>query len=301
MDQVPVEKWADRIRIFDGSPAQAVEVGAADLSVRLPDLFQVRDADKTAGAQTAISETVAAINELRRIFGGFGPLKISEVRVHILDEAECQNKISPGRASVQGRSRFGHVYLRRSLPLADFMAVLAHELLHDISYLWLDCWKPGAVSADGIRWPPFVERRQGMLLIDPSYGTWLPHFHGLNEAVTETAAMLVRGLMVDRTCLLDDTGKQRLKTFVSSQPLVALMDCLLATTAGPGGDAIAVWNTLFRDFLTGTDEFLLLLEKRLPGATEILRATGARPEELLPTAEKHGLTDIVPLIRQFCR
>ncbi|HTM67924.1 MAG TPA: hypothetical protein VL426_01355 [Candidatus Binatia bacterium] len=296
---VPAAKWADRIRIFSGSPAQAVEMTPEELAQPLPDPYRVIDLEKTDEESAAIGEIVAAVNDLRRLFCGYGPLAIAEERVHILSEEEFHAKIAPSR--FQGKSRFGHVYLWRGWPLSDLMALLAHELMHDVSYLWIDFWAPGAVSADGVRWPPFVERRQGMVLIDPSYGTWLPHFHGLNECVTETSAVLVRKMAAGRTRLLDAAGRERLAKFVTSEPLLAFTDALIAASAGPGGDTVAAWTALFRDNLAGTGEFLRLLDARLPGATEVLRATGARPTELLPAAEKLGLESAATLIRLYCR
>ncbi|MFA6604087.1 MAG: hypothetical protein WCT10_04630 [Patescibacteria group bacterium] len=285
----PQDKWADRIRLFSGSPAQAAEWKTEE-AYALPDPLHVRDLPQTEIEIAAIGEVTAVLNDLIKIMCGLGPFIFSADRVHILDAAEFQAKVGRGRFS--GRSRLGHVYLERDQSTANFMGLLAHEMFHAVSYLWLDLWEAGAVSADGTKWPRVTIRRSGMTLIDPSYGTWLPHFHGLNEMVTELTAVIVRQLLAPKSFLLDAAGRKQLGSLVCSPPLVAFANRLVGTVAGPGNDHAPAARTLISDCLLGTDVFLGLLEAKLPGATDILRCTGARPDELRTAAERLGFADL---------
>ncbi len=293
-------KRVDRIRIISGAPAQCHELTGGDLAMDMPDVYRVHDLVKTDEEKSAIGECVAAINRLRSIFGGFDPITVPEERIHIVSEEEFRTRVAANQPLAEAKTRINHVYMARGRPLVEFQATLVHELLHAISYLWLDFHEPDAITDDGIDWPPIIIRRQGMELIDPSYGTWLPHFHGLNEGVTETAAVLARKMMADESRLLGAADRELMRHLESYGPLVPFIDLLIAKAAGSDSDAIAAWSLLFRDYLTGTDAFLQKLEERLPGATNVLRCTGAMPHELLPAAERLGLAEMAQLIRLFC-
>lgn len=294
-DMAPVERWVDRVRYVDENFQCLYDRDGSVLGA-LPDRFRVVDLPKTAGETAAIEETVAALNEFRLILCGLPPVKFDLARVHILTKEEFRAKISPAR--FQGKSDFGHVYVWRGWPLPVFLALLAHEMVHAVSYTWFDISQPGTV-AYGLRVPSILPRRQGMILHDPSYHTLLPHFHGLNEGATETAAMIIRSRLAANTRLLDDAGRKVLVDFVSSPPLVGFTERLAQTAAGPAGDTIEPFRKLYVDCFTGTDEFLKMLEPRLPGATEVLRATGAQPHELAAAADKLGWTAFAAAIRKY--
>ena len=293
------EKWADRIRLFSTDSPEPQELGPEDAGP-LPDAYGVTDLEKTETEVQAINEVVAGLNELRRVLFGDAPLAFSAERVHLVTPEEFQAKIAPSRR-FKGKAMYGHVYLWRGWPVADLQALLAHELTHAVSYLWLDVHQEGADAGDGIKWPPITMRRNGLVLIDPSFGTWLPHFHGLNEGVTETTAMMIRRIVAAKSLLLDEGGRKHLSSWTSSPPLVKFMDTLVATAAGPDGDSVATWKLLIRDLLTGTDEFLPLLETKLFGSTHILRCTGATPLELLAAVKKLGFEDTAAFISKFRR
>lgn len=293
----PVQKWADRIRVL-GPALECVQEMTGGTLGKLPDFFKVSDLPKTAEESAAIDEVVAAMNVFRCSFCGLPPVDFSPDRVHILSQEEFRKKISPER--FQGKAWCGHIYLWRGWPLWMLQAILAHELFHAVSYLWFDLTQPGTVTADGLRLPALFMRRAGLVLVDPSYGTLLPHFHGLNEGATETAAIAIRNIIARRTRLLDEAGKRSIIDFVTSPPLVAFTDRLITIAAGPRADVMGTMKELFLDCLNGTDGFLAQLDARLPGATEVLRRTGARPQELLPAAEELGFTDLVEPLRHYC-
>jgi hypothetical protein len=184
----------------------------------------VTDLAKTPEESAAIAETVAALNEFRRIICGLPSLAFPAGRVHVLSEQEFRAKVPvPNRPGMYCKADNGHVYLLRGLPTPIFMAALAHELFHAVSYLWLDLWDRSATPCDGIKWPSMTIRRYGMILRDPSFDTWLPHFHGLNEMVTELASMTIRQMVASRTTLLDDAGKRVLAGMVFSESILASM------------------------------------------------------------------------------
>jgi hypothetical protein len=291
----PAERWVDRVR-YVNETFQCLYDEDGSILGPLPDRFQVVDLPKTTEEKIAIEEAVAALNEFRRILCGLPPVIFPESRVHILTKDEFRSKVAPNR--FHGKAHFGHVYLWRGWPMPVFQALLAHEMVHAVSYLWFDISKPGTV-AYGLELPPILQRRQGLILTDPSYHTLLPHFHGLNEGATETAAMIIRSRIASGTRLLDDAGKRVLSKFVASPPLVGFTERLAQIAAGPGGDTLEPYRKLYIDCFTGTDEFLKMLESRLPGATEVLRATGAQPHELAAAADKLGWPAVAAAIRKY--
>ncbi len=77
--------------------------------------------------------------------------------------------------------------------------------------------------------------------------------------------------------------------------------CDVETWAKRGdADFLAPMDFLVNDLNLRTDEFLKALEAGLPGATEVLRATGQTPRELLVAAEKLGLDKEAEFIKMFC-
>lgn len=294
----PAEKWADRIRFISGSPETALEADEADIGA-LPDVYRCSDErPKTAEEVAAIADVTVALNDFRRMMCDLAPLAFPPERVHILGHDEFQTKIGHGRFS--GKSILGHVYLERGGPTHLLMALLAHEMTHAVSYLWLDVRDKDAVTVDGLRLSRVLMRRTGLALIDPSYGTLLPHFHGLNEGATEMAACIIRRLAAANAVNLNKTGKRSLIGFVSSPPLMAFIERLIAVACGVAGDRVAMSRKLFTDLFAGTDKFLHSLEANLPGAIEVLRATGQTPMELLAAAAKLGFDKEAEFIRTFC-
>lgn len=292
-------KWVDRIRVIDVDSGGIVDAPVDSLGPP-PDRFSVQDLVKTAEELAAIDEIEAAFNVFLCSFCGLPPVRFDPERIHVLSEAEFKAKVGGAHSGrFQGKSWFGHVYLWRGWPLWMFQAILAHELFHDISYAWFDIRTKPETTVDGLKLPSLLPRRMGMVLIDPSYRTLLPHFHGLNEGTTETAAMAIRQLVSRRSRLLDEAGRQTLMNFTVSPPLAAFTDRLVNTAVGGPDDAFATMKKLFLDCLQGTDNFLAQLEARLPGATERLRRTGARPDELLPAAEELGFADLAEAIRPY--
>jgi len=292
----PVERWADRIRLLDANAACQADVSGERIGP-LPEQFRVKDLLKTAEEIAVIGEVTAALNDFRRIVCGLPALTFAPERVHLLAADAFDVNGAPGR--FQGKAWLGHVYLGRGWPLWLFQALLAHEMFHAMSYLWVDFCPQGATTDLGLKLPYAVLRRGGMLLIDPSYGTMLPHFHGLNEGVTETAVTVICRMMAAKTKLHSEEDKRKLAGFVNSLPLVSFVDKLVEIVSSPAPDTMDAFRTLLLDNFNGTDEFLKRLEPRLPGATERLRRTGARPEdELIPAAEDLGLADLADDIRR---
>jgi hypothetical protein len=294
-DSAPVERWVDRVRYMNAAYECLLDTDGSILGP-LPDRFRVADLPKTPEETAAIDEAIGALNEFRRILCGLPPVIFPQSRVHILSKEEFRSKISPAR--FQGKVEFGHVYLWRGWPPPVFLALLTHELVHAVSYLWLDLNEAGTIVG-GQKLPRILQRRQGLILIDPSFNTLLPHFHGLNEGATETAAIIIRHMVASRTKLLDAASQATLSKFICSPPLVHFTERLAMLAAGAASDTIGVYRKLYVDCFTGTDEFLKALEPKLPGATEVLRATGARPDELAVAADKFGWADDAARIRQY--
>jgi len=295
----PADKWVDRIRLIDVDTGEIHEA-TGDLLGPAPERFGVRALFKTPPEQAAIEETVAALNEFLVSFCGREPVTVDPERIHILTREEFCAKVGVARPDTAlGKSWFGHVYLWRGWPLWLFQSVLAHELFHNIAYFWVDVRTKPETAADGLRLPIFLQRRMGLVLRDPSFHTLLPHFHGLDEGATEMAAIVIRQIIAKKSRLLDDEGRRSIKAFMFSPPLTAFADRLVTAAVGAGGSIMETLKKIFLDCLNGTDDFLAQLETRLPGATEVLRRTGSRPDELLPAAEELGFSDLDAIIRPY--
>ncbi len=292
-------KWVDRVRLIDPATGEIAEA-SGDVLGPPPERFGVQDLAKTPEELAAIEETVAALNEFLRAFCGRPAVTVPPDLIHVLSTEEFRAKVGVARPeSALGKSWYGHIYLWRGWPLWLFQAVLAHELFHNIAYHWLDVRTRPETTRDGIKLPLVLERRMGLILRDPSYGTLLPHFHGLNEGATEMAAIAIRQIIARNSRLLDDEGRRSITAFNISPPLLGFTDQLVTRAAGAEAGIGDVLRRLFRDCLQGTDEFLGQLEKQLPGATEILRRTGARPEELLPAALELGFGQVAKSILPY--
>jgi len=296
-EETAKELWANRVRMMVGEPEVAHDAG--ELTDSLPDFYRVTDLPKTDFELAAIDEIMETINLFRGAVCGLPAATFSPERVHVITDEEFRKRISPIR--FEGKILLGHVYLRRNANQQMFIAILAHELLHALSYLWLDLRDKARINEDGLKLAKLMIRRAGMVLIDPSYHTLLPHFHGLNEFAAEQGAIAVRQIMAKQTDLLDSKGKLELANFITSPPLLTMFDRLVRIAAQPSQDTVAVQQKLFVDLFTGTDEFLAALEVNLPGATEVLRRTGARPFELLNAAKELGLAKEAELIKQFIK
>ncbi len=291
-------KWADRVRLIDPATGEVTEA-SGDILGPPPERFCVQDLPKTAEETAAIGEVIDALNSFLGSCCGLPPARIDPESIHILTQEEFRGSVGGAQSGrFQGKAWFGHVYLWRGWPLWMFQAILAHELFHHVSYSWFDIRTGPETTAAGLRLPRFLPRRMGLILIDPDYGTMLPHFHGLNEGATETAAIAIRQIIARDSKLLDDEDRRSLKSFTISPPLLTFTDQVIMSAVGDGG-VVETVRLLFRDCLLGTDDFLGRLEARLPGATNILRRTGARPEELLPSALELGFGAVAKSILPY--
>ena len=283
------EKWANEVRVTAATPERETAL-RQEYSGPLQEPYGVLDTEKTQMEIDAVGETARAVNDFLQLFCGLPPLGFSPDRVHIIPREQFAAKVSKFG---QGKTMLGHIYLWQGLPVTDLISCLTHEMVHAAAYLSLV-----VREVDGRR--QITCRRMGMLLADPTYGLNLPHFHGLNEAVTETAAVGVRHVLAARLPhLLGPDQQHSLCATVHYECAVTLIDRIVAKLAGNGSETNEIWKTLFLDHIKGTDAFLALLDARLPGATDVLRCTGARPDEVAPALEKLGFPSEAAMTRSL--
>jgi hypothetical protein len=296
-DKKSGEFWANRVRVFSAQPERLLR--ESDWRKPLPNVYGLEGRMKSRFEITALQATLLGVNQFRRATCFLPDEAFSLKRLHILSEQECASSI--GGPTIGGKCVLGHVFVRDNFDPEIFIAILCHELLHALSYYWIDIRPKSIVTADGLKIPFFLQRRHGMLLIDPSFGTMLPHFHGLNEYATEHAAIVVRNVIARKTQLLDEGQKKILRSFVSSPPLLQFFSDLI-TMAVPNEKQQAAFHcVLYADYFQGTDNFLQMLEKDIPGVTEVLRRTGAKPAELFKAAEELGMTKTAEFISQHIK
>jgi hypothetical protein len=168
---------------------------------------------------------------------------------------------------------------------------LTHELAHAASFLTVD-----VVPIVGVK-PRLMLRRSGLAVYQ--YVDDRTDFSGLNEAVTEIAALRQRNILAKTSTVLTEAERESIFGRVLYYPHVRLMIDLIAETAPAEGGVDQTVRRLFLDYMTGTFDFLRRLS-RIPGrhrSVLILREMGTEDEAPLVAAEKLGLTDCVRDLR----
>jgi len=289
----PVEKWADHVEVIAESNERCAYLRSA-FSGPIDEPYGVAELKKTVVEKTIIGETVAALNEFRVRVCGLPAISVAENRIHILEPPDFVAVC--GQAD--GKSLFGHVYLPGGESLATFCFCLAHELVHVAGYLSLRITDSPSPDGKGGRQIMIDEIRDGLLREDVQPSRSAPLFDGLNEAATEAGAKVVRSYFVRRTYALDAQEKQKLLKTAAYEPLLVVCKRLAAALTPPGWAEKLAWQTLLRDYMTGTDVFLNLLEAWLPGSMGTLRTMGKTAEEAVRAAETLGFRAEAEAIRK---
>ncbi len=290
---VPAEKWADHVEVIVASEEKAAALRAKFLGA-FDEPYGVAEMNKTATERTLIAEALVALNEFRVGVCNLPAISVAEERVHILEPPDF---VAVCGAGVDGKSLFGHIYLPGNERLSTFCFCLTHELVHVAGYLALRVAETIMVDTQGNRRISADEIRDGLLREDPTRGWDMPCFDGLNEAATEAAAQVVRAYLTRRTSLLDAQEKERVRKMASYEPQLVVCKKLAQVVTPAGWAEKIAWQTLFRDYMRGTDDFLHLAESWLPGAWNHLKMMGTKPFDAYCAAEALGFHEEAQAIR----
>jgi len=183
--QLKQHKWFDRIDLDPGivETAAAVRFAQALLERDMNESLDIVTLPLTKYEQSAVTATVVAINAIRCKLG-LEQIHLSNERVHYVPTEEYQEKI--GESS--GIAGVGHVYIRANMRarFKQFANVLVHEMVHMSSFAVL------AIQLDVIDGQiQLVACQQTRFGLQQNNGPE-DEFVGLNEAITEYAALLVR-------------------------------------------------------------------------------------------------------------
>lgn len=234
----------------------------------VPTEFERRATDE---AQVAMTTILARLNLPR--------IEVPSSRIHILEDAEFREKIS---ARAEGKTIFGHVYLRREEDRVSYCRILSHEFGHAASFYGLQVVQ----EADAPRQPQMWERRAGLVFKpETKEQESSVYFNGLNEGTTELIAMDSRRLMVPVSTLLDEDQKRELLAMNEYPQWVTVTRCLTELVAQRESMSPSqVRDILYTDYLTGSYVFLRLLEKMQRGSVRLLRLAGSDPTSAIKLA-----------------
>lgn len=282
------EKWLDEVEIELGQVNQetASAIGRhvllGGLSV-LPGLIEI---PTTNFEQSAMGALADALN-LARDKCSLKPIRIPSDRLHIVQTDQFRQEI--GQAN--GFEMLGHAYLpesQRSKP-EHFAYSLSHEMAHLSSFVsvWVQLEGQGQHGR-------VVEVRQTRTGLQRLGQTGHPEFNGLNEAVTEYVAMLLRrevstGLgSFAQQCAVT---KNQLRAYTGVSSLViALTRQLVALAVKSEWTAVTeVWRDLLIDYWIGSDTFLDALAAWNGALLDDFRQLGTNHEDATSTALKYGL------------
>ncbi|MBU0625656.1 hypothetical protein KKF05_04915 [Patescibacteria group bacterium] len=281
-------RWADRILISGAVENEADKIRRR-LAGSLSDCYGVagQELRKTAFELQAIQQISGLLNVMANSMQ-LTPRGITSARVHLLQPNDYRLFLGD---EDNARTVLGHTYIAHTTDKVAKMFLLTHELAHLASYLCLQVnVTPRAIH---VTWKKSGYRMQGQR------GN---QFTGLNEAVAEIVAGLIREIIVRRSGLLNTPQKKDLTSKYLYAPQVRIVQCLVDRIAKHENcdDANALLDAI-RGFLSGGVSFLRRANRAVPGAAAILRAMNNQPESVLIAAYALGMTDIYTEINDVLR
>jgi len=283
------EKWLDVVQLAtsedDEEAAQALgEQVLRNGLAAIPDLTQL---PTTNFERSAMASFVEQINFLRGKCS-LNPIRVSSERLHIVDDDDFKAEIGP---TTSGYEMLGRIYLPEHLRQnpKHFAYALSHEIGHLSSFT--AAWLEWAGTGDQAK---ITEAYQVVTGLQRMSDVGEPQYLGLNEAVTEYLAAILRTLVArglgsfSKHCAI--TGN-RIDTGYSTT--VALFAALCRELAKGYRDdwtcATDVWRTLLIDYWSGSQEFAGFLSGTYPAMLADIQALGTESDEAEQLALRYGL------------
>jgi len=210
--------------------------------------------------------------ELRRHLG-LGPVIISAAeRVHLVGFADFVHHFG----LADSLAHAGHVYLperARYMSRRRWLAFLSHEIAHLSGHLSAEVVL--RATEEGNCGATLKYRRSGMKHAGEGGDVG---FIGLDEAVTEIAALQIRSLANRMSPSLGGMslgGEDRITGYFGQVILVEQLAIQLADVGVAGwSDRVAVIRALLADYFSGSDVFLETLAEAAPAVHEFLHTLG---------------------------
>lgn len=266
----------------------------SDIGSRL----ELPEHEPTAEESQTVEAAILAFSELAQEMRLPGT-QFSKDRIHFIDPS-VRGKTVGGLGlideSAEGFWQDGHVYIIRSPSMLVTAHTLTHELAHGVSYYASASRKLSSQDEPAVY---DTEMQTGLYVWTPDTAKKVrSEFRGLNEAMTELTANLVRW-RVGRAVGLDDMRMQLLETELNYKPQVAVLEAIFSRLAKQTEDNRGAFDLLLRDYLTGQRRFLDEVEQIIPGATVHLAAMDTTFESALETASALGLDETIKELRQL--
>jgi len=279
------ELMLDRPRVISsGQLAHILKISTSPF----PELCDVVELRKTGWEKTIIMKSMYCLNTFRHELG-LEPYNFGFNRFHVVKPKEYEKKVRQEEVE-EGRCLHGRAYLQRRSDRVAFTLDATHELAHMAAYNVL------LIKVRGSEF--FIRDRQNGFGIKHEKGQV---GEGLNEAVTEIIAHIIRLRLVKLRGGLSPDAKTALTESWSYLPLIKVVNAIVDKISRNANDQRMVEESLFSDYFCGTKRFFTKLYKRLPGAAEILRQMGKTPADALKAAKKLKLKEIVPLLSDIVK
>jgi len=270
------DKWVDRI-IFLGGDDAFRRHWSEKFGGEMPQMSEHEELSKTYMEIAIWDICVGALNrvlaklEQPAIFADFD-------RLHVLETAVFDKDLG---ANCAGKFQYGHVYVRRVENAYDLVGFLCHELVHLASRFELTL----APAGDRAR----IESVREGHLVAASDDDSPPLFLGLNEAVTEQLASMVRREVLRSLNGTSDENRIRLSATWCYEPqIMVVTEACNRLAAVLGLEPRQTGRFLFRGYFNGSNAFVRKLRLNLPETYAALRDMGDDAADARRAAEILG-------------
>ncbi|MBU0625657.1 hypothetical protein KKF05_04920 [Patescibacteria group bacterium] len=244
---------------------------------------------KTRFDRALIHASIRALNAVRGNLG-LEPIALPLEHFHLLSEDEYIQMFE-GAAETGGLTAFREMYIRHCSRRADLARRITHELAHAACFhqytVAAQIVEPNDQDCEALEDDDDNEEDCGGVLIksirhDRS-GLQLAgkKFQGLDEAITEILASLIRSRMIADRHPLSKAAVEELTTYCSYLPQISVIFRVISDLYEKRevGLAVLIW-----DYLTGSNDFCRRLRRRDRQMHDLIRQMGDEPEDALRTA-----------------
>jgi len=294
---IPQEPPFD-IRIHGAvGPARGLLQKMLEAGIRArPDDKNFSELIKTGFERRTIRESVRWLNAIRREYG-LEAVDIPVQMVHVMDPAVFETYMRRYRG-VRGRkpmpagtTRFPHALMKRVADGAECVMNTTHEVVHLAAYTLFLFRADMDIGHLRFTADSRVDiRRSGLRVGDDG-------FLGLNEAITEYIARVIRQKMAESGGL-SDRLKKKVIGFGTYEPQIAVLERVVRELFENQdyGMSIAIW-----DYFTGSNDFLLHIRRQRPEMIRPLRGMNGYEKSALETAKALGFTEEAREIRHMIK